>query len=456
MDITSLDRPLLYRGQYTDKIGDYRLYYNPCGYGGVTLVDVQTQQLLELCDGVRTVDQIARLDSRTPSVVLEEIQALATREVVSIADQFTKDLHLGLRRKGSIACWLHLTNNCNLACSYCFVHKSAGNMSLATGQRTIDKMIQSCRQHRFGNISIKFSGGEPLLRFGLLKQLFDYAEQQRGDIEAVYSVLTNAVLMTPSIADYLQAHVISIGVSLDGIGQVNDFCRFDKLGRGSFDRVLKGLTVLKNAGVTPSIMTTVTSSNFRNLEDLTKFLLDGGYNFRYSMERDLDSGRPKLLEHIPELIETLHRCYDYIEQNLPAEDFTMLHTFGDASFRGPLRRACSAGSSFFAVGHDGSMGICGMGLVQPFSSIEADGDLLDHIRGANPDLAGSRTNNQPPCGDCVWRMSCAGSCPLQTKASNGSFDAASPYCETYRQILPRILRIKGLQMIRKAKLATAA
>jgi hypothetical protein len=48
----------------------------------------------------------------------------------------------------------------------------------------------------------------------------------------------------------------------------------------------------------------------------------------------------------------------------------------------------------------------------------------------------------------LLRGSCAGGCPLQTKATYGRLDKYSPYCEVYKAVIPRILTIKGLQMIR--------
>lgn len=451
MEIRNQDRPVLAGGQYTDKIGDHQLYYNPLGYGGVTVVDSQSRGLLRLCDGKRTVEEIVRLDKREFKEVKAEIVTLANREVLTVSDQFTRDLHSLFRSKGGISCWLHLTNSCNLACSYCYIHKSPGDMSLETGKLAIDRMLQSCLNHDIYTMNIKFSGGEPLLRFGLLKELVEYSKRVCGDINVTYTILTNAVLVTQEIADYLVNNKIGVGVSLDGVGAVNDVCRYDKQGRGSFERVVAGLEILKVSGKRPSIMTTVSHSNYQHLEELTAFLIDGQYRFRFSLERDSTTGWPELLSHDLMLIEALHRCYDYIEANIPDEDFTSLHTFGDVGFSRPAARSCGAGKNFFAIGHNGELGACGMGLAEPFSTLEAGEDLLDNIRSCNQELATSRASDYPRCIGCVWRRSCAGGCPLQTKATYGRHDRPSPYCEVYRSTLPRVLRIKALQMIRNSK-----
>lgn|GEM_PF-1148627 len=448
MKVQPQDRPLLISGQYRASDGDYSWHYNPMGYGGVTVLDRQAQLLLSLCDGKRTVQQIVQKDGRSMNEVARDIHTLGQREVVSVSDDFTKQLYGSISKNNSFACWMHLTNSCNLACSYCYIHKSPGDMKLPTGKLVIDKMIQTCKLHGVSNASIKFSGGEPLTRFSLLKELVDYSEKTRGNTRIGYVLLTNGTMINPVNAGYIAAHNINVAVSLDGVGKANDLNRYDKQGRGSYADVIKGLEELDKVGIKPSIMTTVSSSNMPYLVQLTQLMLDKGYRFRFSLERDIDSGHPGLLSKIPELIETLHQCYDLMEQELPEKDFTSIHRFGDTNFNKPINKACGAGSNFFAVGHDGQVGVCGIGLSSPFTSIFDMGDLIDEINAWNPVLSKHKVSDCRKCSACVWRKSCAGGCPMQTISSYGRIDHSSPYCEVYQQILPRVLRIKALQMIR--------
>ena len=106
MEINSHHEPLLIAGQYVTAIGDHKLYYNPLGYGGVTVVDPRSQRLLDLCNGKLTVEQVCERDGRAASEVREEIRTLATREVLWISERFTKELHQGINAKSSISCWM--------------------------------------------------------------------------------------------------------------------------------------------------------------------------------------------------------------------------------------------------------------------------------------------------------------------------------------------------------------
>ena len=448
MSISIHDKPVLVTGIYTDVVEDHTLYYNPMGYGGVTVVDEASQALLNQCDGNSTVGQIVRADERSSDVVIQELELLGEREVISITEEFTRCLRAKIPRTRSLGVWLHLTNSCNLACSYCYIYKSPGGMSEEIGRLVIDKMLQTCTANGVKHLNIKLAGGEPLLRFELMQHLFDYAEQKRGDVRVSYLVLTNGTTVTKTKADYIASRDFRVAVSLDGVGAANDVNRYDSRGRGSYERVIRGLGILRSAGISPSIMTTVTSDNIPHLVELTDFLLDEEYRFRFSLERDTSLGKPGLLDHIPQLIDTLHQCYDLVERRLPVTDFTQLHKFGDTAFNRPTTRACAAGSSFFATGHDGKLGVCGLGLSDPFASITDEGDLLGNIKLGNPTLVKHDVRDIPSCSECVWRSSCSGACPLQTISTYGHVGHSSPYCEVYKAILPRVLRIKAFQMIR--------
>ena len=66
---------------------------------------------------------------------------------------------------------LHLTDRCNLACTYCYVHKGKTDMSLDTAKRVVDMAAAEGGHH-----GIVFFGGEPLLCRDLMEQIVDYAE----------------------------------------------------------------------------------------------------------------------------------------------------------------------------------------------------------------------------------------------------------------------------------------
>ena len=79
---------------------------------------------------------------------------------------------------------LHVAHTCNLNCSYCFASqgKYQGEravMSLEVGKRALDFLIENSKGRR--NLEVDFFGGEPLMNFGVVKELVKYAREREKE-----------------------------------------------------------------------------------------------------------------------------------------------------------------------------------------------------------------------------------------------------------------------------------
>lgn len=145
---------------------------------------------------------------------------------------------------------LEVTEACNLRCKYCVYHDHVDlhrgytdkSMSLETAQ----KAIRFLERHSSNTESpaIAFYGGEPLLRFPFIKDCVQYAREIFRDREVIFTMTTNAVLITPQIAEFLLQEGFLVVVSLDGPAEYHDMYRKKKDGNGSFDEALQGLKIL--------------------------------------------------------------------------------------------------------------------------------------------------------------------------------------------------------------------
>jgi uncharacterized protein len=86
-------------------------------------------------------------------------------------------------------------------------------------------------------------GGEPLLAE---QDFFSYfvnkaRELLLPDVRPYFVVQTNGLLLTDSWCELLASLKVSIGISLDGLKPDNDKFRIDHAGRGSYDKIVKGL-----------------------------------------------------------------------------------------------------------------------------------------------------------------------------------------------------------------------
>ncbi|MFC1633292.1 radical SAM protein [Planctomycetota bacterium] len=160
-----------------------------------------------------------------------------------------------------IVVW-NITRACNLKCVHCYndsgVCKADDELSTEEAKVVLDDLVQ------FGVPSVLFSGGEPLMRPDLF-ELIAYAVE-RG-LRAVIS--TNGTLITPDMAKKIKQHGVSyVGISLDGIGDIND--KFRGVA-GAFDRAVAGIKNCQEAGVRIGLRLTLTKKNVQDLESLFDF-----------------------------------------------------------------------------------------------------------------------------------------------------------------------------------------
>jgi uncharacterized protein len=113
---------------------------------------------------------------------------------------------------------------------------------------TAKKAIDYGLAHSGKDFAVTFYGGEPLLRFDLLRQCVEYVKATAKEVNLSYSMTTNLVLMTPEIAGYLASvEGFSVVCSIDGPKEIHDANRLAINGNGSFDQAVRGLRYLVDA-----------------------------------------------------------------------------------------------------------------------------------------------------------------------------------------------------------------
>lgn len=151
----------------------------------------------------------------------------------------------------SSAC-LNLTDDCNLACKYCFVAQQPHYMSLETAKQAVDFLVNNLRiKKEKGYISekaktnITYFGGEPTLMWdSIIVPLTEYIEKfYPNEIET--SITTNGTLLNKERINFLYEHEIDVLLSIDGAKETQDFNRPCKQGKcSSFDLVIKNIPYL--------------------------------------------------------------------------------------------------------------------------------------------------------------------------------------------------------------------
>lgn len=132
-----------------------------------------------------------------------------------------------------------LTQECNLSCSYCYIHKRPLKMALATARKVVNFIFNNtpCGE----KIDIGFFGGEPLLEFELLKEitLMIKNHARYAEFPSEISLVTNGTIFSTEIADFINQHDIGFCLSCDGPPSIHNITRYFKGGKGSAAIVTK-------------------------------------------------------------------------------------------------------------------------------------------------------------------------------------------------------------------------
>ncbi len=160
-----------------------------------------------------------------------------------------------------IVVW-NITRKCNLQCVHCYndsgMGRTCNEISTDHAKAVIDDLAG------FGVPSILFSGGEPMLRHDLF-ELIEYAVGK--GLRTVIS--TNGTLIGEEKAREIKRLGVSyVGISLDGIGPINDKFRGVS---GAFERAVQGIRNCQNTGVRVGLRLTLTRRNVQDVEGLFDF-----------------------------------------------------------------------------------------------------------------------------------------------------------------------------------------
>lgn len=159
---------------------------------------------------------------------------------------------------GPVVVW-NCTRACNLHCLHCYANAAAqkptGELSTAEARRFIGHLAE------FKVPVLLISGGEPLLRDDL-PELVAYAVS-RGIRVTISS--NGTLLNQEKVTQLKEAGVGYIGVSLDGIGAVNDRFRGHP---GAFAAALAGIRHCVAAGQRVGLRFTINKHNYQHLNDI--------------------------------------------------------------------------------------------------------------------------------------------------------------------------------------------
>ena len=129
---------------------------------------------------------------------------------------------------------LCVTHSCNLDCIYCYQkHDGNNRMSFEIACKSIDWIFSNIPDNMTG-IEITFIGGEPLIEFELIKDIYEYTHEKYPNEDYIFYATTNGTLLNDSMKEWFLEHRKSfvLGLSLDGLPETHNHNRsnsYDKI-----------------------------------------------------------------------------------------------------------------------------------------------------------------------------------------------------------------------------------
>jgi len=333
-------------------------------------------------------------------------------------------------REGSIA----LTYRCNNKCRHCWLWENESS-AFKQGELTFDDIVHIADEaQRMGCTHWSISGGEPLLRDDFL-DIFSYLCSKSFS----YSLNTNGTLITPTIAKAMKKKGMKI-LSLYGANaQIHDHITRQT---GSFEALMRGCALLREAGAGFSIQVVPLRDNYHQIKEMSRLAESLAGRFRIgpswlllSARRDKRRNQEIRRQRLtPEEVNEIDVILPDNGRTICQEE--ALEKKERTGVPDLLFRDCILSTNRFHIDPYGQMSFCSTAKepatrfsLRTFSFKEVWDNLL-------PKLAlNYKVNNEflQHCGSCHLRHYCS-NCGARAWLETGRSNSASPYlCQIVRQ-----------------------
>lgn len=333
--------------------------------------------------------------------------------------------------KAVTAVW-EITMGCNLRCGHC----GSSCSSSMPDELSTDEALRLCDElAELGMEWVSLSGGEPTTRPD-----WDQLVQRLTANGVKANLITNGWLMDEQLLERATtAGVNIIGLSIDGLEQTHDMIRK----KGSFQRIMQALELMKERHIEPMVITTVNRKNLSELSSLKDILIEKGVR-GWQLQIGFPMGnmaenREWVLEpsQVDEVIDIAHRTF--LEGRLEVIPGDCLGYYSLKHIEllkmrtgGCPPQSCTAGKGTFGILHNGDITACTSNRDKNFMAGNIRERSLREIWEDPESFVWNRTMNKEKleglCGTCRFGEKCLGGCSNSKLTFGGSVYAENRYC----------------------------
>jgi len=167
---------------------------------------------------------------------------------------------------------------CNIDCKYCYLPDR--NSKAVVAPQTLHNLfsqvfasgwVQNC-------LSVVWHAGEPMvLPIAFYRDAFAMIESLRPrDLSVVHSFQTNGTLIDEAWCTFFTEARVNLGVSADGPRHLHDRNRVTRSGRGTFDRAIAGIRLLRRREVPFHVISVLSSASMAVPQEMFDFYVAEG------------------------------------------------------------------------------------------------------------------------------------------------------------------------------------
>lgn len=336
-----------------------------------------------------------------------------------------------------------ITRNCNLSCVHCRASATKGPYLGELDTKACLNLLDQIAEN--GDPIIILTGGEPLLR----SDIFEIAAY--GTAKGLKMVMApNGTLITSNFAKQMvDSGIKRISISLDGAEKAShdSFRGVD----GAFDGAIRGVNLVKKAGIEFQINTTITKTNLDQIPKIQQLAIELGA-VAHHIFLLVPTGRGKYIvdQEITseEYEQTLNWFYDQREKtSLQLKATCAPHYYRILRQRAKqegksvtykthgldaVTRGCLGGTGFCFISHTGIVQPCGFLHLNcgditktSFSDVWNNSDIFLSLRDFSQ-LKGK-------CGKCEFKGVCGG-CRARAYEATGDYLAEEPLCNYHADL----------------------
>jgi cyclic pyranopterin phosphate synthase len=283
-----------------------------------------------------------------------------------------------------------ITDRCNYKCVYC----RTGEVGAQYPELGIDEYLRLIKVFvGLGITKVRLTGGEPLLRRGLVDLVKELACLRTLSGEPLDLALTTNGHLLDSLAEPLKAAGLNRAtVSMDAV----DASTFERITRvpGSFEAVLRGVRAARAAGLTPLKINCVLLRGFNDdqIEGFAHFAREENVVVRFIEFMPLEEGRlwsPEIVVPLKEIVARISRILPLValdprDASETARRYTFADGVGEIGIIAPVSQPFCGACSRVRLTSDGKIRTCLFSQVEHdlygrFRAGASDAELRDYI-----------------------------------------------------------------------------